>query len=106
MNITTTYRSFMYGTLRGDIMSNLIITTGSVTTAVRTAKKLNSISNVNASVIHTPPAINTGGCSYSVKTAPDNLELVKKLYQENKIRFRKIYIEDTVNGESVYRDIS
>ena len=87
-------------------MSNIIITAGSVTTAVRLRKKLNSSGDLNAAVIHTPSVINSGGCSYSVRTTFDKLMLVKKLAKDGKISYRKIYAEEYVKGESVLRDIS
>lgn len=85
---------------------NIIITTGSITSAVRLRKRLNLKGDMNASVIHTPSAINNSGCSYSVKTSHERLSLVMRLKQEGKINFRKIYEEDVSGGESVYRDIS
>lgn len=87
-------------------MSDIIITTGSITSAVRLKKRLNFLTHMNTAVIHTPTSINSGGCSYSVKTSLANLDLIKKLYNENKIVYKKIYSEDVINGESVYRDLS
>ncbi len=87
-------------------MLNLIITAGSITTAVRIKKKLNSLGDISASVINTPAVINSGGCSYSVKTNYNNLNLVKNLAAEKKIKYRKLFCEKLVNGELIYNDIS
>ncbi|MBQ3038906.1 MAG: DUF3343 domain-containing protein [Clostridia bacterium] len=87
-------------------MSDIIITTGSITSAVRLKKRLNFLTHMNTAVIHTPTSINSGGCSYSVKTSLANLDLIKKLYNENKIVYKKIYSEDVINGESVFHDLS
>lgn len=87
-------------------MSNIIITAGAITTAVRLEKKLNSLGDIKASVIHTPKEINKGGCSYSVKTTLNKLPLVEQIMSENRIKIKKIYIEDIINGEMVYRDLS
>ena len=87
-------------------MSNLIITVGSVTTAVRVSKKLNSYGIINTSVIHTPSTINSGGCSYSVRCDYTALENVLALAKSKKIKYRKLYKEDNVLGERVYYDIS
>lgn len=91
---------------RGDIMSKLIITAGSVTTAVRIKKKLHSAGDIRASVIHTPAFINSGGCSYSVKTDYSSLGLVRQLAKENKIKYRKLFAESNTNGGKEYYDIS
>ena len=87
-------------------MSNIIITAGSVTRAISISKKINSYSQNSATVIHTPSEINTGGCSYSVKTSSKNINLVKKLSSDNLIKYKKIYIESIIDGESVLREIS
>ena len=87
-------------------MSNLIVTAGSVTTAIRLEKQLHYAGDLNAAVIHTPPAISTGGCSYSVRTSPDKLSLIKQIMSNKKIRVRKFYIEELVNGERVYSALS
>lgn len=87
-------------------MFKLIITAGSVTTAVRIKKKLNSLGDKSASVIHTPSFINSGGCSYSVKTDYKNLELVKRLAEEKQIKYRKLFTQTDNNGGTEYHDIS
>lgn len=87
-------------------MSNIIITAGAITTAVRLEKKLNSLGDVKASVIHTPTEINKGGCSYSVKTTLNKLSLIEEIIAENRIKIKKVYVEDIINGESAYRDLS
>ena len=87
-------------------MLKLIITAGSVTTAVRIKKKLISLGDKSATVIHTPSFINSGGCSYSVKTDYKNLDLVKRLAEEKQIKYRKLFQESDNNGGTEYHDIS
>ena len=87
-------------------MSNLIIVAGSVTTASRISKKLNSYKDVFASVIHTPSQINNSGCSYSIRTQNKNLPLIKQLEKNNKIKYKKLYIENLQGKEYSYHDIS
>ena len=87
-------------------MPKLIITAGSITTAVRIKKILNSNGDINATVISTPSSINKGGCSYSVKTDYTNLELVRTLAIEKKIKFRKLYMQTNTGGEFLYNVIS
>lgn len=83
-------------------MPKLIITAGSITTAVRIKKQLNSVGDINATVINTPSSINQGGCSYSVRTDYNNLNLVKNLANEKKIKFRKLYMQTNTGGEFKY----
>ncbi len=92
--------------IRGDFMPKLIITAGSITTAVRIKKTLNSIGGINATVINTPSSINQGGCSYSVRTDYNNLNLVRNLASEKKIKFRKLYMQTNEGGEVLYNAIS
>ena len=87
-------------------MLKLIITVGSVTTAVRIKKKLSSLGDKSASVIHTPSFINSGGCSYSVKTDNKNLNLVTSLAEEKQIKYKKLFTESNDNGGTEYHDIS
>ena len=87
-------------------MLKLIITAGSITTAVRIKKKLNSLGDQSASVIHTPSFINSGGCSYSVRTEYKNISLIKKLSEEKQIQYRKLFSESDDNGGIEYHDIS
>lgn len=87
-------------------MSNIIVTVGSVTTAMRLNKKLKSFGDIRTTVIHTPSVINQGGCSYSIRTSKDSLPLIKRLQAEGKIRYRKIYSESIINEERVYHDLS
>ena len=87
-------------------MQNLIITVGSVTSAVRLAKKINALGIINASVIHTPPQINLGGCSYSVKTDYKYFSVINKMILEKKIKYKKMYKEETIESECVYDALS
>lgn len=90
----------------GDVMSDLIITVGSVTTAVRLEKKLNAAGVINSAVIHTPPAVNSGGCSYSVRVPYKDLYTVKEVLSDRRVKYKRLYVEDTEDGERVYRALS
>ena len=46
----------------------MYIVTGSITSALRLSKAVQNYSGLPASVVHTPSALNKGGCSYSIKT--------------------------------------
>ena len=87
-------------------MSNLIIVIGSVTSAVRAEKYLRSSGIINTSVIHTPTSINTGGCSYSIRTPLQNLQILKRLIPGSRLRIKGLYSETFEKGERAYRAIS
>lgn len=88
-------------------MSIMIITAGSITTAMRIKKKLNLSGIMDAEVISTPATIGNTGCSYSVRTDKRNLPLINQLVSSRQIKLRKIYTETVLsNGERVYHDIS
>lgn len=52
------------------------------------------------------PALNQGGCSYSVRVDDRALNEIRKIAGDNEIPIRRIYIERTVNGERVYDVVS
>lgn len=87
-------------------MGKLLVTVGSITTAARLEKLLRKTKGINARVVHTPAAINTGGCSYSVMTDGGNLYYVKETAAENGIKVRKFYMEEIFEGEKRYHVIS
>lgn len=84
----------------------MYIVVGSVTTAVRLGKLVEKLSGYPSEVLHTPTKINQGGCSYSVRTDDRALELVKTIVKEYGINIKKIYTEEFIGGERVYRVIS
>lgn len=79
---------------------------GSVTTATRLKKVAEKIIGFPAYVVHTPSALNQGGCSYSVRVDDRALNEIRKIAGDNEIPIRRIYIERTVNGERVYDVVS
>lgn len=79
---------------------------GSVTTASRLAKKLTAHGDSQAAVVHTPPEMARGGCSYSVKTGMQSPLVVKKIAAESDIEIRGFYREITENGRKTYHAIS
>lgn len=84
----------------------LLITVGSVTTAARLARILEKNTGYPAEVVHTPAAINRGGCSYSVRYPEKNAEAARALIRQNRIPARKYYSEQVVDGKREYHDIS
>ncbi|MDY3031544.1 MAG: putative Se/S carrier-like protein [Clostridia bacterium] len=84
----------------------MYLLTGSVTSAERLAKALESAAGYPAYVVHTPSGIKNGGCSYSVRCDERILPLLKDISQSQGIKIKGIYQEKYENGERVYVDIS
>lgn len=84
----------------------MYLVTGSVTSAMRLAKNIEKYSKYFADVVHTPPAISGGGCSYSVKIKDEAYGKAKELAENIGIKIKNSYKEKTVNGERVFDDIS
>ena len=82
----------------------MYILVGSVTTATRLKKAAEKIIGFPAYVVHTPSALNQGGCS--VRVDDRALNEIRKIAGDNEIPIRRIYIERTVNGERVYDVVS
>ena len=77
----------------------MYIVTGSVTSAVRLKRVLESASGYPAEVVHTPPQIKHGGCSYSV-LADDRLrDFIRPFCAEKDIPVKGIYVRE---GEEFY----
>lgn len=86
-------------------MSDIIIIVGSVTSAVRLAKRVNNMSISGAKVISTPAELQShSGCSYSVRTSLENEGIVRN--NLNGLNIRGIFIEKRDGKERSYYDIS
>ena len=86
-------------------MSDIIIVVGSITTAARLAKRINSLSMQGAQVISTPTELRSNmSCSYAVKTALANEYIVRSNLAG--LNVRGIYIEEKSGKERSYHDIS
>ena len=81
----------------------MLVTIGSVTTASRAAKVIKKVLGINVQVIHTPTALNRGGCSYSIRFNENYYMSVKRVVSEYKIPTKKWYSE---SGGGVYNDLS
>ena len=57
----------------------MYILVGSVTTATRLKKAAEKIIGFPAYVVHTPSALNQGGCSYSVRVDDRALNEIRKI---------------------------
>lgn len=75
-------------------MEKLLITIGAITTATRFAALMDKKAGKKAWVVQTPSALNTGGCSYSVKIKRADLGDAYAISQKYKIPIRKIYKAD------------
>ena len=84
----------------------MYIVVGSSTAAARLKKAVEKIVGFPAYVVHTPSAINKGGCSYSVRLDDRALDEIRTIADENGLSFKKIYIEKIENGERVYHAVS
>lgn len=77
----------------------MYIVTGSVTSAVRLKRVLESAAGHPAEVVHTPAEIKRGGCSYSV-LADDRLrDFIRPFCAEKDIPVKGIYMRE---GEGFY----
>ena len=86
-------------------MSDIIVIVGSVTSAMRLAKRINSQSIDGAQVISTPADLSShSGCSYSVKTSLKNEGIVRS--NMNGLNIKGIFIEKRDGKERSYYDIS
>lgn len=65
-------------------------------------KKLLERRGFDAYVVHTPPSMNKGGCSYSVKFSRNIFDAARRIASENNIMIKGIYADK--GGE--YYDIS
>lgn len=77
----------------------MFIVTGSVTSAVRLRRILESATGYPAKVVHTPQEIKHGGCSYSVQ-ADDRLRgFIRPFCAERDIGVKGIYMRE---GDKFY----
>lgn len=85
-------------------MSEILIVTGSITSATRLEKRLLSYGDKSAQVISTPSEISSGGCSYSVIANLSSENFIKT--NRRGITIKGIYLIDTFSGKRYYHDIS
>lgn len=67
---------------------------GSITTATRLARLIESDLGARAAVVHTPSSINRGGCSYSIRFKDIYESSVRRLAGEYQIRIKGFYPEN------------
>ena len=83
----------------------MYIVLGSVTSATRFARSVERAMGVPAYVVHTPSAIRSGGCSYSVNignTRRYDTEVIRRLADETGVSIKNIYNDEIRNGERVF----
>lgn len=86
-------------------MSDIIVIVGSVTSATRLARRINSLTYDGAQVISTPVDLRShSGCSYSVRTSLKNENIVRS--NLNGLNIKGIFIEKRDGKERSYYDIS
>ena len=71
----------------------MLITIGSITTATRIARLIESKTGLHGKVIHTPKEINRGGCSYSIRYNDSHEEILRRTVEKYNIPARKWYKE-------------
>ncbi len=84
----------------------MLITVGSITTASRLSRILEQNTGQPAEVVHTPAAVNKGGCSYSVRFPEQHIKSARELILKYKVPARKFYSENMSEGKREYHDIS
>lgn len=84
----------------------MYVIVGSITTAARLAKLIEKTAGIPADVVHTPAAIKSGGCSYSVRVSGCNTGTVKNISDEYGINIKAIFDENFSGRGREYRDIS
>ena len=67
----------------------MYILVGSVTTATRLKKVAEKIIGFPAYVVHTPSALNQGGCSYSVRVDDRALSEIRTIADDNEIPIKR-----------------
>lgn len=80
----------------------MYVIVGSVTTAARLKRLAERIIGIPVYVVHTPSAINRGGCSYSLRLDNRALGDIKAIAADNNITLKGIYTEKNEGGERVY----
>lgn len=84
----------------------LLAVIGPITTATRLLKKAEQTTGISARIVHTPEALGNGGCSYSLKTASENLPIVMNIANAVKIKVKGYYLIDTNSNTESYHAIS
>ena len=79
----------------------MLITIGSITTATRAVKIIQSKTGIKGYVVSTPSELNRGGCSYSIRYSDNHEEALRKAVKEYNIPAKKWYKE-----ASGYYDLS
>ncbi len=88
-------------------MERILITIGSVTTASRFKKLIESRLGIRSEIIHTPSALNCGSCSYSLRCSGAEAEEISALAKEIGLKFKGIYREElNIRGEKQYNAVS
>lgn len=87
-------------------MADILAMTGSITSATRLAGELERLGCLNARVVHTPTAIKSGGCSYSVKMPEECKTKLEKIRTSKNLKIKKVLLEKTDGKERIYNDIS
>lgn len=71
----------------------MLITIGSITTATRAVKIIQSKTGIKGQVVSTPSELNRGGCSYSIRYNDNHEAQLRKVVRENHIPAKKWYTE-------------
>lgn len=83
----------------------MYVLVGSITTAMRLKRLLERVLGCPSNVVQTPSKLNRGGCSYSVRLDNRYLDDVQDIAREYSVNIRKIYKDELVRGERVFRAV-
>lgn len=87
-------------------MKYILATIGSVTAATRLKRTAENMGAKRVSVVHTPHNLNKGGCSYSLRFADGQTDIVKNASASAHIPIKGIYGEIQDGRERVYHALS
>lgn len=79
----------------------MLITIGSITTATRAVKTIQTKTGIKGQVVPTPSELNRGGCSYSIRYNDNYEAQLRRAVKEHNIPVKKWYRE-----ASGYYDLS
>lgn len=82
-----------------DNMAYIYAAVGSVTTAARLSREL-AKRGISASVMHTPPELDRGGCSYSVRVDEAYRSQLENAASGRRYKIRRLYMQD--KGKDYY----
>ena len=96
----------VYNIKKGGDSVKIFFVIGSVTAATRLIRELYKSGIKKASVVNTPTAISSGGCSYSIKSDESEAEQIYLVARRKNIKVKGVYREIESGEECKYESIS